>query len=78
MVNWGLLPLIFVYKNDYEKIEQGDLLSVGTNELIEGKAYILKNETKNAEFKVTSPVCQVDLDSVKAGGVINQVKNRSR
>ena len=78
MVNWGLFPLIFVDGKDYDKIEQGDRLSIDTTELKEGKQYSVKNETKDIEFPVVSPLCQVDLDSVKAGGVINQVKNRSR
>ena len=78
MVNWGLLPLIFVNGEDYNKIDPGDRLSFDTTELNEGKQYSVKNETKNVEFSVVSPLCQADLDSVKAGGVINQVKNRSR
>jgi aconitate hydratase len=78
MVNWGLFPLIFVNGKDYEKIEPGDRLSIDTTELREGKQYSVKNETKDIDFPVVSPLCQVDLDSVKAGGVINQVKNRSQ
>ena len=78
MVNWGLLPLTFVNGKDYDKIEPGDRLSIDTTALKEGKQYRVKNETKNIEFGVVSPLCQVDLDSVKAGGMINQVKLRSR
>jgi aconitate hydratase len=76
MVNWGLLPLIFIDESDYEKIDQGDRLLFDTNELIEGKHYVVKNETQNVEFSVTSPICQTDLIAVKAGGVVNQVKIR--
>lgn len=78
MVNWGLLPLIFVNEGDYKKIERGDRLLFDTKELIEGKQYPVKNETQNVEFLVTSPLCQTDLIAVKAGGVVNQIKNRSR
>lgn len=78
MVNWGLLPLIFVDESDHEKIDQGDRLLFDTKELIEGKQYVAKNETQNVEFLVTSPLCQTDLIAVKAGGVVNQIKNRSR
>ena len=78
MVNWGLLPLVFVDGNGYDGIEQGDRLSIDTSELKEGKEYSVTNETKNFMFPVVSPLCQVDLDSVKAGGVINQFKQRSR
>ncbi len=78
MVNWGLLPLIFEDERDYEKIDQGDRLLIDTQELIEAKQYIVKNETKNVEFPVTSPLCQIELTAVKAGGVVNQIKDRSR
>jgi len=49
-----------------------------TTELIEGKHYNIKNETQNVEFPVTSPLCQIDLIAVKAGGVVNQINNRGR
>jgi len=78
MVNWGLLPLIFVKKSDYDKIDQGDRLQFDTTELIEGKHYLVKNETQNVEFPVTSPLCQTDLIAVKEGGVVNQIKKRGR
>jgi len=78
MVNWGLLPLVFVDESDYEKIDQADRLSFDTTELLEGKQYVVRNETKNLEFAVTSPLCQIDLIAVKAGGVVNQVKSRGR
>ena len=78
MVNWGLLPLILVDESDYEKIDQGDRLLFDTKELVEGKQYVVKNETKNVEFPVTSPLCQTDLTAVKEGGVVNQIKNRGR
>jgi len=70
--------LIFVNASDYDKIEQGDRLSIDTSELMEGKQYVVKNETQNVEFPVTSPLCQIDLTAVKAGGVVNQIKNKDR
>jgi len=78
MVNWGLLPLVFIDDSDYDKIEQGDRLSIDTAELAEGKHCLVKNETRNIEFAVTSPLGQVELTAVKVGGVVNQVKNRNR
>ncbi|MEW6672219.1 MAG: aconitate hydratase [Thermodesulfobacteriota bacterium] len=78
MVNWGLLPLVFVNGEDYDRIGQGDCLSIDTRELKDGKKYRVINDTKKLEFLVASPLCQEELDAVKAGGVVNQVKNRSR
>ncbi|NLI92609.1 MAG: aconitate hydratase [Peptococcaceae bacterium] len=76
LVNWGLLPLIFKDFADYESIDQGDILTIDTAQLIEGQEYIVKNLTKKTEFIVVSPLCQTDLDSVKAGGRLNQAKQK--
>ncbi len=77
MVNWGILPLLFVNHGDYEKISQGDILMLDTGKLIEGKIYTLKNKTKNIDILVKSPVFQSDLDCIKKGGMINIVKEKN-
>lgn len=77
MVNWGLLPLQFQNREDYESIEQGDRLVIDTEELREGKQYLVKNKAKQIEFHLVSPLCQMDLDAVKVGGRINLIKNKS-
>ena len=78
IVNWGLLPLTFVNSEDYHMISQGDELSIDTLELKEGRLYSIKNRTKDIEFVAISPLCQEDLDSIKVGGRLNQVKNKIR
>lgn len=74
LVNWGILPLVFVNDEDYEKISQGDKLSLDSSNLKEGEEYILKNETKNIEIMVKANLVQYDLDSIKIGGTINRMK----
>lgn len=76
MVNWGLLPLLFVNADDYEQISQSDSLTIHTSQLLEGQTIIIRNETKNRNITLVSPLCQSDLNSVKAGGRINEVRNR--
>jgi aconitate hydratase len=76
MVNWGLLPFIFINGEDYDKISQGDYLAIDTAVLKEGESLIVRNETKKIDIPVTTPLCQSDLNSVKAGGTINLVKNK--
>ena len=78
IVNWGLLPLTFVNSDDYSMISQGDELSIDTSELKEGQLYTIKNRTKNIEFLAISPLCQEDLDSIKIGGRLNQVKDKQQ
>ncbi|MGE5678455.1 MAG: aconitate hydratase [Pseudomonadota bacterium] len=74
MVNWGLLPLTFANFEDYDKLEQGDVLVMDTAELLEGQIYKLRVMNKDVEIQLVSPLCQADLDSIKAGGRLNQVK----
>jgi aconitate hydratase len=76
LVNWGLLPLTFINEHDQEMIAAGDLLTIDTTRLLEGQTYRVKNESKKKEFLMGSPLCQADLDSIKAGGRLNEVRNR--
>jgi aconitate hydratase len=78
MVNWGLLPLLFKNSDDYEKIDQGDILSLEASNLQEGQDVMLKNETKNIIILLQTPLCQADIDAVKLGGRINWVKNKHK
>lgn len=78
MVNWGLLPLIFVNESDYDNISQGDRLTLDTTNLQAGQQYLLRNETKKWDIPVTTPLCQADIDAVKVGGRINWVKNKNK
>ncbi len=74
LVNWGILPLIFVNEEDYKEIEQGDVLSFKTDDLKEGQIYSLINETKHRKILVKTSLVQYDLDSIKIGGTINRMK----
>lgn len=76
MVNWGLLPLTFVHAADYDKLEQGDVLRFDTTTLTEGAVHLLQIPNRGVEIPVTVPLCQADIDAVKAGGRLNQAKAR--
>jgi len=76
LVNWGLLPLTFITAHDQEMIALGDHLTINVSQLLEGKAYRVKNESKGTEFLVESPLFQVDLDSIRAGGRLNEARNK--
>ena len=78
MVNWGLLPLVFLERADYDGIDQGDQLFINTAQLVEDQPLEVKNLSKASTFKVKSPLRQMDLEAVKVGGRINllQAKNK--
>ena len=77
MVNWGLLPLVFMDQGDYDEIEQGDQLCIDTAQLEEDQPLEVKNISKGQTFRVKSPLRQTDLEAVKVGGRINLLKARN-
>ena len=77
MVNWGLLPLVFLDRADYDGIEQGDQLSIESAQLIEDQELEVKNLSRGTTFMVKSPLSQTDLEAVKVGGRINLLKARN-
>jgi aconitate hydratase len=76
LINFGILPLTFTNKQDYDNISQGDLLEVETNELTE--TLTLKNKTKNTESKVNLNLSKQEKEQIKAGGKLAVIKNKQK
>ncbi len=76
LANFGILPLEFKNEEDYEHIEQGDIVSVNdVREAIKnGKDVTLKNETKGEEYVLAHTLSDRQKDAVLAGSVINWFK----
>lgn len=73
LINFGILPLTFVDEKDYEKIEQGDRLSIQTVGL--GKdTLILNNETKGIKIPVQHSLVDRSKEVVKAGGALGYAR----
>lgn len=76
LVNFGLLPFVFVEAGDHGLFNPGDILSVDTEELLEGKIYRIRNVTQGSEIPVTLPLSRKELEIVKAGGRLNWIRMR--
>ena len=76
MANWGLFPLTYADSADYDKLEQGDEVTLETVKLKEDRRYVLCVPKRGLKIKLISPLCKTDLDSIKAGGRLNQVKTK--
>lgn len=77
LINFGILPLIFVNKDDYQQIDQGDRLEIPeVRTILSGKQTTLnvKNTTKNKEFQVTFELSERDKHIILAGGSLNYRK----
>jgi aconitate hydratase len=75
LVNFGIVPLTFTNKEDYNKIDQGDRFEIDLSRLDSGKA-TLKNLTKNTEFEVTHSLSEKNLEELKAGGKLTLIKQK--
>ncbi len=77
LINFGILPLVFENKEDYEKIEQGDVLEIDTSGIDRFEVKV-KNITKNFEIKVKPQLDERGIKMIKAGGVLPYIKNKRR
>ena len=67
LVNFGIVPLTFKNKDDYNKIEQGDQLEVDLTTLDTGEVS-LKIPNKNLEIQLTHSLSETEKKELKAGG----------
>lgn len=75
LVNFGIVPLTFVNKEDYNKIDQGDQVELDLRS-IETRKVILNNLSKNFEIELTHSLSEKDLEELKAGGKLTLIKQK--
>ncbi len=76
LVNFGIVPLTFENPADYDKINQGDKLTIKdiTNALKDGiKPIIMRNETQNIDIPLTYDLSERDRQIILAGGKLTYV-----
>jgi aconitate hydratase len=76
--NFGILPLIFVNPDDWNKIAQGDRLSIPDvrNAISKSNRILVNNLTKDEIYEAEHPMTPYQVDMVLAGSLINLVKQR--
>ena len=80
LVNFGIAPLELVKNEDYEAIEQGDVIA------IENLLHCIKdntpvtalNKTKNKEISLKHSMSQRQREVILAGGMINYFRHQSK
>jgi len=81
LVNFGIIPLVFEKPGDYDDVDQGDVLEIkGVRKTLEEgkKELVVKNKTKNREYKAKHGMTNTETKVVLAGGLLNYVKETSR
>ncbi len=77
LINAGILPLNFANADDYDKISQGDELSLKgiKNAIINNEPATLLNLTTGAEYELKYDLSQRQKDIILAGGLLNYTKS---
>jgi aconitate hydratase len=77
--NFGILPLIFVNPEDWNRIDQGDRLSLPDvrDAIRKGKRVRVINLTRNETYETEHRLSPSAVEMVLAGSLINLVKQKS-
>ncbi|MCD7847700.1 MAG: aconitate hydratase [Oscillospiraceae bacterium] len=78
LINAGILPLTFETESDYEKISQGDKLSLtGLKESVStGDTVVLKNLTNGESIVLKIELSARDREIILAGGLLDYTKSK--
>lgn len=74
--NFGIAPLEFIRDEDYESIEQGDVIQIENirKQLKSGSDVVVKNISKGRVFEVRHTLSGRQLKALLDGGIINTFK----
>ena len=81
LVNFGILPLEFISLADYNKIEQGDIVSFkNLREDVANRnnihVLVKKENGKTEEFETRHSLSERQIQVLLKGGIINEFKSR--
>jgi len=80
LINFGILPLRFQSRDDYDKLETGYKLEVlnPRADLAEGKPMTVMDHTSGGSFQVTHDLSERDVEMILAGGFLNWYRSVKR
>lgn len=78
LINFGIIPMIFKSPDDYDKIGQSDELAFEkiANAMKNDEIYIIKNLSRNFEFKVKLNLNKREREILLAGGLLNYISKK--
>jgi len=76
LINAGILPFTFKNESDYDRISEGDELSLENvrEKISNGEAVTVKNITKNEEYELEYDYSERQTKMLLAGGLLNYTK----
>ncbi|MCR4425933.1 MAG: aconitate hydratase [Firmicutes bacterium] len=77
LVNFGLLPLVFVQSGDYDHIQAGDHILIDlVRESLADDSLVLRNMTRDETYPVRHGLSKRQISIVLAGGLLNYIKSQ--
>lgn len=77
LINFGILPLVFKDKEDYDFIDEMDELMIeDTSKLYETDEIKVYDKTKDKYFTALTSLSNEDVDILMAGGALNYIKDQ--
>ncbi len=77
LINYGILPLVFKNKADYEKVDRSDVFVIeNVYEQVDKGEITIKVVNKNIEFRALIELSDYDKGVLKEGGAVNYLKNK--
>jgi aconitate hydratase len=78
LINFGILPLTFINADDWERVDEGDVLSIPEVRpaIQQGNNVVVKNLTKGETFETQHSMSARHVEMALEGSLINVVRNR--
>lgn len=78
LINFGIVPLLFADAADYEKVEQGDTLSVPNlrEAIANGDAVVVRNETQDVDLPMQTDFTDRQRQILLAGSLLNYTREQ--
>ena len=79
LINSGILPLTFVNEEDFNLIQQDDMLQIenAVDQIFKGELLNVTNLTQNHSFQVSLELSSRQRDIILAGGLLNDTRKKS-
>jgi aconitate hydratase len=76
LVNFGIVPLVFLDPENWDDIRQGDVLRIESLQraIAGGASVVVENVTRGQRYEMRHGLSKRQIDAVLAGGLINSVK----
>ena len=73
LVNFGILPLLLVNEDDYDKLSEGSSLTIPARDMTPGGTIGITTDSGDI-IEVTNDLTKKELEIIQSGGLLNAVR----